>query len=111
MDGQETVRRFGGRITFLAGIDVQYLMPNASADQVRQEIRQMKKLFNVDGKGMLLAMGNGIMPDTPLENIKAALDTSFEEGCKKAAGALLSPGRVTVQPSAELLRSRPFRRA
>ena len=80
MDEQETVRRFGGRITFLAGIDVQYLMPNASADQVRQEIRQMKKLFNVDGKGMLLAMGNGIMPDTPLENIKAALDTIFEEG-------------------------------
>ena len=80
MDEQETVRRFGGRITFLSGIDVQYLMPNASADQVRQEIRQMKKLFNVVGKGMLLAMGNGIMPDTPLENIKAALDTIFEEG-------------------------------
>ena len=79
MDAEETVRRFGGRITFLAGIDVQNLMPNASRDEVRREIRQMKQLYNRDGKGMLLAMGNGVMPDTPLENIEAALDTIFEE--------------------------------
>lgn len=79
MDPEKTVEAFGDRITFLAGIDVQNLMPNASAEEVKQQIRRMKRTYNRDGKGMLIAMGNGIMPDTPLQNIEAALDAIFED--------------------------------
>jgi len=79
MDAEAAVRDFGDRITFLAGIDVQNLLPNGTPEQVKAEIREMKRIYNKNGKGMLLAMGNGIMPDTPLENIEAALDAIFEE--------------------------------
>ena len=79
MDAAETVRRFGDRITFLAGIDVQDLLPNGTPEQVRAEIWQMKKTFDPNGRGMLLGMGNGILTDTPLENIQAALDAIFSD--------------------------------
>lgn len=79
MDPVKTMEEFGDRITFLAGIDVQNLLPNESPEAIREEIRQMKQIYNKEKKGMLIAMGNGVMPDTPLENIKAALDAIFEE--------------------------------
>ena len=74
MDIEETVQHFGDKITFLAGVDVQNLLPTATPEKVQAEIAYMKKIFNQKNAGLLLAMGNGIMPDTPLENIKAALD-------------------------------------
>ena len=79
MDYAETAAAFGDRITFLAGIDVQHLLPNGTPEQIKGEIRRMKEIFNPDGKGMLLGMGNGILTDTPLGNIEAALDAIFEE--------------------------------
>lgn len=77
MDFAETAERFGNQIAFLAGVDVQHLLPEGTTDEVHSEIRRMKELFSGQQKGLLLAMGNGIMPDTPLENIQAA----FEEMC------------------------------
>lgn len=78
MDYEETQAAFGDKITFLAGIDVQNLLPNGTPEQIKQEIRRMKRIFNPEGKGMLLGMGNGILTDTPLENIEAALEAIFE---------------------------------
>ena len=73
MDGKETAERFGNRISFLAGIDVQHLLPEGSVEEVRKGIRNMiDTLYKPEG-GLLLAAGNGIMPDTPLENIEAML--------------------------------------
>ncbi len=79
MDAKETMDCFGDRITFLAGIDVQHLIPRGTPQEIRDEIRRMKKTFNPEGKGMLIGMGNGVLTDTPLENIEAALDAIFEE--------------------------------
>ncbi len=79
MDEMDTMRRFGDRITFLAGIDVQHLLPNGTPEEVREEIRWMKRIYNPEGKGMLIGMGNGVLTDTSLENIEAALDAIFEE--------------------------------
>lgn len=80
MDYERTMEAFGDRITFLAGIDVQNLLPSGTPEQIKEEIRRMKRIFNPQGKGMLLGMGNGILTDTPLENIEAALDAIFENG-------------------------------
>ncbi len=76
MDMPQTAALYGGRISFLAGVDVQHLLVEATPDQVREEIAQMKRTFNRGG-GCLLAMGNGIMPGTPLENIRAALEEMY----------------------------------
>lgn len=74
MDMEETSRRFGGQISFLAGMDVQNLLPNGTPEEVREEIRFLKKTFHTDRGGLLLAAGNGILSDTPFENIEAMLD-------------------------------------
>ena len=70
MDMEETARRFGDRLTFLAGMDVQYTLPNGTPDQVREEVRFLKRTFHTERGGLLLAAGNGILSDTPIENIE-----------------------------------------
>lgn len=74
MDEIETVKKFGDRITFLAGIDVQHLLPEGTEEQVRKEVMELIDIFYKPEGGLLLAAGNGIMPDTPLENIEAMLE-------------------------------------
>jgi len=39
----------------------------------------IKTLFRSKKAGLLLSAANGIMPDTPIENIKAMLETSYSE--------------------------------
>jgi len=74
MDEVETVNKFGDRISFLVGVDIQHILPEGSVSDVRQYIKELKKIFHKPEGGMLLGMGNGVLPDTPLENIEAALE-------------------------------------
>lgn len=74
MDMRETAEKYGGRISFLAGMDVQHILVEGTPDDVRREVREMKSIFGRPDGGLLFAMGNGVMPGTPLENIEAALE-------------------------------------
>jgi uroporphyrinogen decarboxylase len=74
MDYEVVAERFGGRISFLVGVDVQHLLPEGSPEDVRRGIRELVQTFRRPQGGLLLAAGNGIMPETPLENIRAFLD-------------------------------------
>lgn len=74
MDEADTAKRFGNKISFLAGVDVQHLIPKGSVSEVRNGISQLiDTLYKPEG-GLLLAAGNGIMGDTPIKNIEAMLD-------------------------------------
>ena len=55
MDMSRTVRQFGGRISFLAGMDVQDILPHGTPAQVRQEVRFLKRTFHTGAGGLLLA--------------------------------------------------------
>lgn len=79
MDMEKTAADFGNKLSFLVGMDVQHLLVEGTPEEVRAEIRQMKRIFQKPEGGLLLAMGNGIMPGTPLENIRAALDEMYSE--------------------------------
>lgn len=79
MDEKAIVEKYGGKITFLYGIDVQYLLPRGTSEEVRQEVRYAKELFGREDGGLILAAGNGIMPDTSLENIKALFEEVYQE--------------------------------
>ncbi len=74
MNGAETVKIFGGKISFLAGVDVQHLLPEGTVAAVRNGVRELIDTFYKPNGGLLLAAGNGIMPDTPLENIETMLE-------------------------------------
>jgi uroporphyrinogen decarboxylase len=80
MDERDTVNRFGGRITFLAGIDVQHTLQEKDPDGVREEVRFLIDTFDRPEGGMCMAAGNGIVAGTPIENIEAFLDEALTYG-------------------------------
>lgn len=86
MDERKIVEQFGGRITFLAGIDVQQTLQRSNPEGVRKEVRFMVDTFDLPAGGMCIAAGNGIVSGTPFENIDAYLDEALRYGTKHRAG-------------------------
>jgi uroporphyrinogen decarboxylase len=86
MNEPAVARDFGGRLTFLAGLDVQHVMQEADPAGVRAEVRYLIDTFDRPDGGMCIAAGNGIVSGTPFENIEAFLDESVCYGAKHRAG-------------------------
>ncbi len=78
MDWNEIAAKWKGKITFWVGMDVQQTLRVGTPDDVREEVRLMKRTFSSPEGGMILASGNGIVGGTPIENIEAFLN----ECCK-----------------------------
>jgi uroporphyrinogen-III decarboxylase len=68
--------KFGDRISFATGIDVQKL-PTVSASEVRESMLESVRV-GAAGGGLVLAATNGIQHDTPTENLKMMLNTIKE---------------------------------
>ena len=83
MDQPGVAAQYGKQITFLAGIDVQYLLPGGTAEEVAAGTRALIDSFDREEGGCILAASNGIMPETPLENIAAWLKTAETYGVEK----------------------------
>jgi len=75
MDDDAIAREFRGRIAFWIGMDVQQLLPFGTTEEVREGCVARMKTFHRREGGLILAAGNAIMPETPLENIRAYLET------------------------------------
>ncbi len=87
MDECAVAERFGGKITFLAGIDVQHVLQEADCDGVREEVRFLIDTFDRPDGRMCIAAGNGIVSGTPIENIEAFLDEAIRYGAKHRGGS------------------------
>ncbi len=74
MDWDKVAADWKGKITFWVGMDVQQTIRTGTPEQVREEVRLMKRTFSSPEGGMILAAGNGIVGGTPFENIDAFLD-------------------------------------
>ncbi len=87
MDEISVARKFGDRLTFLAGLDVQHVLQEADPAGVREEVRWLIDTFDRSDGGMCIAAGNGIVSGTPFENIEAFLDEAVRYGAihRKAA--------------------------
>lgn len=77
MDWDRTVAEWKEKLTFLVGMDVQDTLVNGTTEQVREEVRLIKRTFGSPCGGLMLASGNGIVAGTPFENIDAFLDECF----------------------------------
>lgn len=86
MDEKSVAARFGDKITFLVGIDVQQTLRSSTPDGVRAEVRFLIDTFDQPNGGMCIAAGNGIVGGTPFENIDAFLDEALRYGSAHRAG-------------------------
>jgi uroporphyrinogen decarboxylase len=76
MDFATLKRKFGDRLTFHGGIDVQQVLPFATPEEVRAEVRRAMTILG-EGGGYILAPTHNIQPDTPLENILAMYEEAL----------------------------------
>ncbi|MBN2557588.1 MAG: hypothetical protein JXB33_02395 [Clostridia bacterium] len=71
MDVRELSERFGGKLCFYGGVDIQGTMVHGSPEDVREEVRRLVDLFGSFNGGYICSTSHSIMPETPLDNIIA----------------------------------------
>ncbi|MCD6505729.1 hypothetical protein J7M22_03795 [Candidatus Poribacteria bacterium] len=91
MDEVSVARKFGDRLSFLVGIDVQHILQERNPEGVREEVRYLIDLFDRPEGGMCIAAGNGIVAGTPFENIRAFLDEAMRYGIEHRHRYLPNP--------------------
>lgn len=73
MNPLEMKQKYGDRVTFYGGIDVERTLPFGTPDQVRAEIRERAATLGRGG-GYILQTSHHILWDTPLENAIAYIE-------------------------------------
>lgn len=71
-------REYGRYITFEGGIGTQELLPRATPERIRDEVRRLKQELGRDG-GFILSPTKPILPDVPTENAVACLEAILEQ--------------------------------
>lgn len=79
MDYAALKARYGERLCFCGGIDVQRLLPYATPAEVKDEVRRVAGVLGAGG-GYILDACNKIQPDTPVENVLAMYEATMEMG-------------------------------
>jgi uroporphyrinogen decarboxylase len=73
MDPAEYKAKYGDRLTFYGGIDVERLLPFGTPDEVRAEIRHLAGLLGRGG-GYILQSSHTMLEDVPIANIVAYIE-------------------------------------
>jgi uroporphyrinogen decarboxylase len=75
MDAETLAQEFGGKIAFLGGVDAQGVLPNGSPEEVKAEVKRIRKIL---GSHLIVSPSHeAILPDVPPENIKALAEASL----------------------------------
>lgn len=74
MDEREIAQKYGGRICFLSGFDVQRTIPFGTPEEVRQEARYLIDTFKREDGRFMMTMGNGSTGDWKKESLEALFD-------------------------------------
>ncbi len=83
MDPKELKSRFGKDIVFWGGgIDAQHILPFATSDEVREQVRRNIEIFKPGG-GYVFNNVHNIQVGVPAENIAAFFDAAYEFGFYK----------------------------
>ena len=83
MDPAELKSKFGRKITFWGGaIDSQHVLPYASTDEIRLQVRKNLEIFNLGG-GYVFSNVHNIQADIPALSIVALFDAAYDYGFYK----------------------------
>ncbi len=76
MDPKELKEKYGDKVSFCGGVDVQQLLVHGSPDDVRNKVMELKNLFPT---GLIISPSHeAVLPDVAPENIKVLFDTLKE---------------------------------
>jgi uroporphyrinogen decarboxylase len=73
MDIYKIKKEFGNDATFQGGLNTQELLPFGSPEEIRKEMRKLKKEMGENG-GFILEPGITVQGDIPLDNLIAMID-------------------------------------
>lgn len=77
MDAETLAKNFKGKISFLGGIDTQFLLVNGTPDEVREDVRRVKKML---GPHLIISPSHeALLPNVPSENIAAMAEAAIED--------------------------------
>ncbi len=75
MDAQSLSQKFGGRISFLGGIDTQEVLVHVTVDEVRSEVRRVKQLL---GPHVIISPSHeALLPNVPPRNVQAMAEEAL----------------------------------
>jgi uroporphyrinogen decarboxylase len=76
MGAEVLSRDFGSRIAFMGGIDTQDLLVNGSPEEVKEDVRRVKKLL---GPRLVVSPSHeAVLPNVPPENLQAMAEAAIE---------------------------------
>jgi uroporphyrinogen decarboxylase len=76
MDAADLKKEFGDALTFMGGVDTQYLLPNGSPEEVRRATQRLLEVMTSDGGGYILAASHTVPPETPFNNLFAMYEVA-----------------------------------
>jgi uroporphyrinogen decarboxylase len=79
MDLAQLKADYGDKLSFWGGISTQQTLPYGTPDEVKAEVRRVRKLMAENG-GYILAPAQSIQEDVPAENIVALIEAAREVG-------------------------------
>lgn len=77
---EKAKKEYGDRFTMMAGIDHTETLLNGTPEEVKAEVKDAIETAAVGGKRMIVAPGCEIAPQTPFENMEAAINAAREYG-------------------------------
>jgi uroporphyrinogen decarboxylase len=75
MQAEAIAERWGERLCFCGGLDIQEILPRGSAEEVRQECARLIRTLGRGG-GYILAPAHAIQVDVPVENVVAIVEAA-----------------------------------
>jgi len=76
MDAETLARDFKGRIAFIGGIDTQHLLVHGTPEQVKEDVRRVKRLL---GPCLVVSPSHeAVLPNVPPANIQAMAEAALE---------------------------------
>ena len=100
MDSVQLKSRFGDRVVFHGGVDVQQVLPYGTVEEVREEVRQRITAFAAGG-GYICAPAHNIQDDVPPENVIAMFESALRYGrypIKPAESRTVDESTIEEQP-------------
>ena len=76
MDAETLAREYKKDLVFIGGVDTQELLPFGTTEQVKNEVRRLKKIF---GERFVVSPSHeAILPEVKPENVLAMIEAAFE---------------------------------